>query len=300
MRLPPAVRAPADRVLRLGPIQTARRVLDAYGNAGGGLLAGGLTYSAVFAVLPSLLLLTGLVGFVVTDPARRAAIVGGIGRALPPFEGLVANLLEGLSEDSTGFGILGLLGLAWGASHFYGSLDDAFSRIFLNDPRRGFVARTVRGLLSVILLVTVFVAALGLTGIGSYLAEQTATRFGGRTTDFWQIASPTLAAVVFVLATAIVYRVVPGRQVSWSALRLPALVVGILLALLTQLFSFIAPRLIGVASLYAAFVAVFAAMVWLSTGFQILLIGATWVRERMVREREAPAPLPAAADTVEQ
>lgn len=300
MRLPPAVRTPADRILGLGPIQTARRVLDAYGNAGGGLLAGGLTYSAVFAVLPSLLLLTGLVGFVVTDPARRAAIVGGIGRALPPLEGLVANLLEGLSEDSTGFGILGLLGLAWGASHFYGSLDDAFSRIFLNDPRRGFVARTMRGLLSVILLVTVFVAALGLTGIGSYLAEQTATRFGGRTTDFWQIASPTLAAVVFVLATAIVYRVVPGRPVSWSALRLPALVVGILLALLTQLFSFIAPRLIGVASLYAAFVAVFAAMVWLSTGFQILLIGATWVRERMVREGEAAAPSPAPADTVEQ
>ncbi len=300
MRLPPAVRKPADRILGLGPIRTARRVLDAYGNAGGGLLAGGLTYSAVFAVLPSLLLLAGLVGFVVTDPARRAAIVGGIGRALPPLEGLVANLLEGLAEDSTGFGILGLLGLAWGASHFYGSLDDAFSRIFLNDPRRGFVARTVRGLLSVILLVTVFVAALALTGIGSYLAEQTANRFGGRTTDFWQIASPTLAAVVFVLATAIVYRVVPGRPVSWSALRRPALVVGILLALLTQLFSFIAPRLIGVAALYAAFVAVFAAMVWLSTGFQILLIGATWVRERTLRERDDSAPPPAAADRVER
>lgn len=290
----------ADRVLGFGRVRTARRVLDAYGNAGGGLLAGGLTYSAVFAVLPSLLLLTGLVGFVVTDPARRVAIVGGIGRALPPLEGLVANLLEGLSEGSTGFGILGLLGLAWGASHFYGSLDDAFSRIFLNDPRRGFVERTVRGLLSVILLVTVFVAALGLTGIGSYLAEQTATRFGGRTTDFWQIASPTLAAVVFVIATAIVYRVVPGRQVSWSAIRLPALVVGILLALLTQLFSFIAPRLIGVAALYAAFVAVFAAMVWLSTGFQILLLGAAWVSERTVRQPDDAAPPPTAAETVEE
>lgn len=290
----------ADRILGLGPVRTARRVLDAYGNAGGGLLAGGLTYSAVFAVLPSLLLLSGLVGFVVTDPARRAAIVGGIGRALPPLEGLVANLLEGLSEGSTGFGILGLLGLGWGASHFYGSLDDAFSRIFLNDPKRGFVARTTRGLLSVILLVTVFVAALGLTGIGTYLAEQTATRFGGRTTDFWQIASPALAAVVFVIATAIVYRVVPGRPVSWSALRPPALVVGILLALLTQLFSFIAPRLIGVASLYAAFVAVFAAMVWLSTGFQILLLGAAWVSERTVRGPDNAAPPPTAADSMEE
>jgi uncharacterized BrkB/YihY/UPF0761 family membrane protein len=62
---------------------------------------------------------------------------------------------------------------------------------------------------------------------------------------------------------------------------LPALVVGIALMLLTQLFSLIAPRLIGVASVYGTFVAIFAAMVWLSTGFQILLLGAAWVADRV-------------------
>ncbi|HEY0443485.1 MAG TPA: YhjD/YihY/BrkB family envelope integrity protein [Candidatus Limnocylindrales bacterium] len=301
MTLPPAIRTLVDRVVGLAPVRTAMRVLKIYGDAGGGLLAGGLTYSAVFAVLPSLLLLTGLVGFMVTDPERRAAIVGGIGRALPPLEGLVTNLVESISKGSAGFGLLGLLGLAWGASHFYGSLDDAFSRIFLNDPKRGFIARTVRGLLSVMLLVTVFVAALGLTGIGSYIADQTATRFGGGTASFWQIASPALAAVVFVSATVLVYRVVPGRRVSWSALWLPALVAGVLLALLTQLFSFIAPRLIGVASVYAAFVAVFAAMVWLSTGFQILLIGAAWVRDRTIQRHEETAmPSTGTSNNVEE
>jgi membrane protein len=299
MTLPPAIRKLVDRVVGLSAVRAAGRVLKIYGDAGGGLLAGGLTYSAVFAVLPSLLLLTGLVGFVVADPARRAAIVGGIGQALPPLQGLVTNLVD--SKGSAGFGLLGLLGLAWGASHFYGSLDDAFSRIFLNDPKRGFVARTVRGLLSVMLLVTVFVASLGLTGIGSYIADQTATRFGGGTATFWQVASPTLAAVVFVSATMLVYRVVPGRPVSWAALRLPAVVAGILLALLTQLFSSIAPRLIGVASVYAAFVAVFAAMVWLSTGFQILLIGAAWVRDRTVQRHEETAmPSTSTTENVEE
>jgi uncharacterized BrkB/YihY/UPF0761 family membrane protein len=51
--------------------------------------------------------------------------------------------------------------------------------------------------------------------------------------------------------------------------------------LLTQLFSLIAPRLIGVASVYGTFVAIFAAMIWLSTGFQILLLGAAWVADRV-------------------
>ena len=270
-------------------MRTARRVLDLYGAAGGGLLAGGLTYSALFALLPSLLLLTGVLGFVVDDPERRVEIVRGIGRALPPLEGLVAASLDQITQGAAGFGTLGLLGLAWGASHFYGSLDDAFARIFHNEPKRGFVARTVRGVLSVVLLVTVFIAALALTGLTSYLAEETATRFGRETATFWQVASTGLAAVVFVAATALIYRVVPAQRSSWSAIAPPALVAGIGLALVTQLFSYVAPRLIGVAAVYGAFVAVFAAMVWLSTGSQILLLGAAWLRERTLPRGEGGA-----------
>jgi len=129
-------------------------------------------------------------------------------------------------------------------------------------------------------------------------AEQTASRFGDTgTAAFWQIVSPTLAAVVFIAASALIYRAVPARHVPWSAIRLPAVVVGIALMLLTQLFSLIAPRLIGVASVYGTFVAIFAAMVWLSSGFQILLMGAAWVADRVnvaaaatVAESQSNAP----------
>jgi membrane protein len=288
--LPRGVRATADRALGLSPVQTTRRVLDAYGAAGGGLLAGGLTYSALFALLPSLLLLTGILGFVVDDPERRIAIVRGIGQALPPLAGIVSASLEQITEDAAGFGTVGLIGLAWGASHFYGSLDDAFARIFHDAPRRGFLVRTVRGLLSVVLLVTVFIAGLVLTGIASYLAEQTTSRFGDGSKAFWQIASPVLAGVVFVAATAAIYRLVPAQATPWRAVGPPAVVVGVALTLLTQLFSYVAPRLIGIGSVYVAFVAVFAAMVWLSTGFQILLIGAAWARDRMAAARREAQP----------
>jgi membrane protein len=272
-------------------MRTTRRVLDAYGAAGGGLLAGGLAYSALFALLPSLLLLTGVVGFVVHDPERRVAIVRGIGEALPPLQGLVASSLDQITEDAAGLGIIGLIGLAWGASHFYGSLDDAFARIFADERRRGFVVRTLRGVLSVVLLVTVFIAGLVLTGLASYLAAVTADRFGETSHAFWQFASPALAAIVFVSATAVVYRLVPAQPTPWRAIGLPAIVAGLALTLLTQLFSYIAPRLIGIGSVYVAFVAIFAAMVWLSTGFQILLVGAAWARDRMMAAagRRVPA-----------
>jgi membrane protein len=266
-----------------GWVQAAvgRRIMDRFGKAGGGLLAGGLTYAALFALLPTLLLLASILGFVVDDAERREAIVESIAEGLPPLREFLAASLEDLSRGAAGAGTVGLIGLAWGASRFYGSLDDAFSRVFDTAPQRGFVARTVRGFLSVVLLITVFLLALILTGIASFLAEETATRLGSDARTIWGVATPLLTLLVFVGGMAIIYRLVPSRHVPWRTLLLPATVVGALLTVLTQFFSFVAPRLIGAAAVYGTFVAIFAAMVWLSFGVQLILIGACWLRERL-------------------
>jgi membrane protein len=281
MRLPAGVQAFAVRLMGWRAVSAARDILRRYSDAGGGLLAGGLTYGAIFALLPSLLLLSGVLGLIVDDPERRRAIVAGIGDSLPPLRGLVEASLESMTTGAVGFGTIGLIGFGWGASRFYGSLDDAFARIFTDAPKRGLVARMVRGIVSVILFVSVFIVGLALTGIGSYLATETAGRLGADTRAFWAIATPLLTTVVFVAAIAAIYRFVPARDVPWRSLLPPAVVVGVLLAVLTQLFSYIAPRLIGTAAIYGTFIAIFAAMVWLSTAFQVLLIGAAWVRERI-------------------
>jgi membrane protein len=265
----------------------ARRVVIRFGDASGGLLAGGLTYSAIFALLPALLLMTGVLGFLVDDTERRLAIVRSIGESLPPLQGLVGESLDALTEGAAGAGTLGLIGLAWGASRFYGSLDDAFGRIFVNAPKRSFLAQTIRGMLSIVLLISVFVAALVLTGIASFLAEETTGRLFGDTRGFWAVVTPLMTLALFVGGMAVIYRVVPSRHVPWASLLLPSVVVGVVLTLVTQLFSYIAPRLIASVALYGAFVAIFAAMVWLSTGFQVMLLGAAWIRERI-----GPAPPP--------
>ena len=281
MRLPAVIQGLAVRMMGWRAILSARAVMKRYADAGGGLLAGGLTYSALFALLPCLLLLGGILGFIVHDPARRQAIVAGIGDALPPLRGLLEASLESMKDGAVGFGTIGLVGFAWGASRFYGSLDDAIARIFTDAPKRGVVARTVRGIVSIALLVSVFIVGLALTGIRSFLAEETAGRLGADSRFFWGIVTPLLTIAVFVAAIAAIYRFVPARHVPWRSIVLPAVIVGALLAAITQLFSYVAPRLIGTAAIYGTFIAIFAAMVWLSTAFQLLLVGAAWVRERI-------------------
>jgi membrane protein len=286
MTVPGWLRSLADRVLGWGPVRTVQRVMDAYGQAGGGLLAGGLTYSALFVILPILLVLTGVLGLVVTDAVRRATMIRSIGDALPPLRDLVEGFLEQITDNAAGFSGLGLLAALWGASHFYGSLDEAFARLFPRARKRGFVERTLRGLGSVALLVVVAILVLGLTGITSALADDQTSAIAGAAAPVLGIVAPAVAWMVFILATGFVYRVVPARQISLSVVWLPAVVAGLGLALLTQLFSYLAPRLVGSSALYGTFLAVFAAMVWLSTGFQILLVGAAWVRDRAAREDE--------------
>jgi membrane protein len=277
--LPARLRATVARLAESRPVAGVRRVATIYDDAGGALLAGGLAYSALFALLPALLLLTGILGLVVDDPARREAIVEGLAENLPPLRDLLVASLAAISDGAVGFGILGLLGLTWGASRFYTALDDAFARIFRDVRHRGFLERTIRGLVSVVLLAMTFIAALVFTAIASLLVERVESRLPGADV-VWQVATPIAAALVFVAAVALTYRLVPPGVPRWSAVVLPSFMVGIGLALLTQLFSYVAPRLVGSAAVYGTFVALFAAMIWLSFGFQLLLLGAAWVRVR--------------------
>jgi uncharacterized BrkB/YihY/UPF0761 family membrane protein len=87
----------------------------------------------------------------------------------------------------------------------------------------------------------------------------------------------------------LVYRFVPSITPPMRVLALPALLVGLVLAVFAQLFTFIGPLLGGVAAIYGAFVTLFALLAWLSISFNLLLMGAAWTRVRAVA-RSQPAP----------
>jgi membrane protein len=263
-------------------------VFDVFNSAGGGLIAGGLAYAALFALVPALLLVAGLLGLLVSDPERQHAAVSAIGDTFPPLAGIADETVTQVSAGAVPVSVLGLAGLAWGASRFYGSLDDAFARIFREAAPRGFVERIVRGLVSVVFLVVVFIGGVALTGIASAVIQE--SLFGvvvsEGTRSLWRIAAPSVTAVVFVLGVGVIYKLVPDVSVPIRALWLPALLVGIVLAVFTDLFTFLAPRLIGAAAVYGSLAAIFSLMVWLATTFQVLLLGASWVRVRV----EPPTP----------
>jgi uncharacterized BrkB/YihY/UPF0761 family membrane protein len=67
--------------------------------------------------------------------------------------------------------------------------------------------------------------------------------------------------------------------------------VGIAIVILTQIFTFLVPRLVGVAALAGSLASAFIALAWLSFSFQALLYGAAWVRVREEGVRPAGSAL---------
>jgi membrane protein len=290
------LRALASRVIeRVGGLPAVRTLVATfavYDEAGGGLVASGLAYAALIALLPGLLLAVSVFGLLVDDPAVRDALVAAIGTAVPPLEDLARGALEQVSAGAVPTGIIAVVGLIWGSSRFYAALDYAFSRVFRNAPRRNEVDRTLRGVLVTALLVALPIAALVIGSVVSWLLDLAPDDMviEGALRGLWQIATPTGSLILFVVGTAMAYRFVPATRVPSGAYLLPAILVGLALTVFTQVFTFVAPRLVGAAAFYGSVAAVFALLAWLAIGFNVLLMGAAWARVRALALAQPDAP----------
>ncbi len=240
---------------------------------------------------PGLLLVLSVVGLLVKDAAVTEQMVSAISAAVPPLEPVVRAAFEQVSAGAVPTGIVAVIGLLWGSSRFYASLDYAFTKIFHAERRRNELERGARG----ILVSAVFVALPILLIIaGSVIALVLDIAPGGET---WSVlnavmvlGNPLATVALFIGGTALIYRFVPTANVTRRAYGRPAILTGLVLALFTQLFAFIAPRMLGWAALFGALVAVFALLVWMSISLNMLLLGACWTRVRLAVEEASVAP----------
>ncbi|MGH2467710.1 MAG: YihY/virulence factor BrkB family protein [Candidatus Limnocylindrales bacterium] len=258
-----------------------RAILAADKAADGSLLSAGLAFRALFAILPALLLLTGLLGLLVGDPARRADLLATALRLVPsPLVEPFRSGLEGLAGGARAFSIIGLATLAWGASGFYGQLDTAMARLIPGPRRRGALADRIRGLAAMLAVA----AAVVLGSLGGAAWSLVASAVGLRGFDL-VVLTEGLAVATLVLAGLdfVVYRSVPVAPPSSAAATWPAIGAGFGQAVLTVSFAFLAPWLVGSWAAFGALVGLLAAMIWLELVARLLVLGAVWARRRRDR-----------------
>ena len=277
-------RARLAAILDHRPIRTLRSVLQRYDDAGGSLLAGGLAFSAMFAIVPMLFLAVGIAGLVVGDPAERDKVAAQIASVLPPLRGVVGLVLAEAARSAGAISLVGAGALAWGGSRFMLAFEEATTRVVGGPRSRNALARNVVSLVAAIVLVAAVVLGALIAGVADFLDLAAAAGSApGVVSLVSRLVLTVLPAAVATLALLLVYRFVPESRPTWPAARRPAWVMAVVLTVFARAFVYVAPRLIGAAATVGALATLFAALAWLGLSFQAILLGAAWVREREVR-----------------
>jgi YihY family inner membrane protein len=270
-----------SRVLDRPQVAKVMRVLDIYGRAAGGLLANGLAFAALFAAIPTTLLVLGVAGWITAgNPEASARVANALIQAFPPLAELINGAVEAMSHGAALTSLIGIVGVVWTVSQLYGALDVAFARIFAEAPERDMVRRTARGLLVVVLIggaIVAFVVFVSLAGlIDAFLPGE--VPIANLTISV--VRSIPFLSLIAALVVLVTYHELPPTAPRWRSAFVPAVVVGVAIVVLSQIFVALVPRLVGVAALAGSLASAFIALAWLSFTFQALLYGAAWVRVR--------------------
>jgi membrane protein len=256
-------------------------VMDSYTAAGGGLLASGLAFSALFAVVPGLLLLASVLVVLVDDAETRRAVIQWVIERVPPLEQVATQIVTNLADSARVGSIIGLIGFVWGASGFYLAIDGAINRFFPAQHGRDPVMGRVRGVIAVAVVVVGVLAAFVTSGAISFVATFLNLKAGG----LLPLVSPLVAIGAAWVVCLACYLLLPVRPPAWRSALPPALIAGTLIGLLTSLFGALAPVLVQGFTGLGVIASVFIALVWLNWLFQALLLGAAYARQLDVQRR---------------
>jgi len=281
-------------------------VMRAYDRGGGGMTAASLAYFALFTTVPALLLFVSLLGVLIEDERLRAQLVEALVDQLDPIRDLSLTVIDGLASAGRTGTIIGILGLLWGASGFYGALQSAMQRMFPGPRSRDFLQTRVRGILAVVVIlggllvavVAVFVVPLASAWLDARCRELDALDVplmaqacGLDFVDLGAMVAIGATIVVASLASLIVYVAIPPdgptlRQALW-----PAAIVGTAVGIFTALFGLVAPYLVSQWLALGIVGSIFISLVWFNLIFQALLYGAAYARLRRDRRRTGGKPI---------
>ncbi len=251
--------------------------------------AAALTYYAVLALLPALVIAVSLVGLL--GEATRDRLIAAITSYAPPQSAQVlSDALGSLSADRSSIWALlisGVLSALWSACSYLAVFRRALHTMHRVPDTRPPLRAAHTLVINALLLVLVFVGAVGLVVSGP-LARWVAHATGGPGPDVVALLRwPVQVAVVTVLVL-VVFRTGPARS-RGTRRGLPG---GILAALLwltaTGLFT-LYTELDTYGRLYGSLASIVVFLVWLWLANLALLTGAQFNAER-ARERQPDAP----------
>lgn len=247
-------------------------------------LAAALSFYAVFAIAPVLIIAVAVAGQVLGPDQVQTQLMNQLTATIgPQGADLIHSMLENARKptDSLVASILGLGALILGAAGAFGQLQDALNTIWEVQARTGSV---IRRLLAEKFLSFLMVMALGLLLLASLIASTALsalhTSIGGpptSTTDILGIINLFVSFGVIALVFAVILKVIPDVHLRWRDVWPGALLTAVLFTLGKYAIGlYLAHSSVG--SAYGAAGSLVIILLWIYYSAQIFLLGAEFTK----------------------
>jgi membrane protein len=246
--------------------------------------AAALTYYAVLAIFPALIVLVsvlGLIGESATQP-----LIDNLGTVAPgPAKDIFTSAIENIqgSQGTAGvFFVAGLLGAIWSASGYVGAFMRASNSIYdIEEGRPLWKTLPLRVGLTLLLMVLTAVSAIGVTLSGG-LAKQTGNLIGVGDTavDVWNLAKWPVLLLFVSFLFAVLYWAAPNVKQPGFRWITPGGVLAVIgWVIVSVAFAFYVGNFGSYNKTYGALAGPIVFLVWLWLSNVMILLGAEFNAE---------------------
>ncbi len=260
--------------------------------------AGALTYYALMALFPTLLVALSMLVLLGEYPATYEAIIGYLRGVAPSsvVEPLDTSLRRALQNKggATGALALGVPAALYGSTGVLEAARRALNVVFEVDGGRSFLRRKTVDVLSSVVLFALVLTSVVLVFVGGRFADDVFGFIGLDSTaaQVWGIARWPAALLVAMLVFGFVYFVTPDveqRSFRWVT---PGAVVGVVLWLLASLgLSVYISSVADVGAFYGTFASAIVLLAWMWLTNVALLLGAE-LNAEIERQKELEEGVP--------
>ena len=243
------------------------------------LLAGSISFFSLLSVVPVLLVLASVAGFLLSSEQVYTKTTGLAAQFLPVSvsDESIINFLNNLQAKRKLVGLFGLLGLIWTASRIFGSIETALNAIWKLPSGRAFWHSLLLRLALVPAFLLFILLSLALTAVYTSFRNTEIPLFGGKIVAFPFFAKVTTILLPVFLAFLLfysIYKIMPRLRVSNVAAGVGAFFGACAWELAKLLFDLFAKKFAGPERFYGSAATVALFFVWVYYSSYILLLGA--------------------------
>jgi membrane protein len=261
--------------------------------------AAALTYYAVLALFPAILVLIALLGLVGQYPQTTDALLQILGKVAPPDTvKAVRPTIEGIVKNKGGAGALlglGALTALWSASGYIGAFMRASNAIYeVREGRPFWRLRPLQVAITLFMVLLLALVALSLVltgGLARAVGDQIGV--GGTAVTIWNIAKWPVMLIIVMFMFAVLYYAAPNvRQPRFRWISAGGAIAVLLWIVASVLFGLYVANFGSYNKTYGTLGGAITFLVWLWISNLAVLFGAE-VNAELERTRELEAGLPA-------